>query len=198
VDALAAGCELQVAAEERHRAGRPRNLAAARAACACGKSASSSRTAWPRRLNGRAGDHLDLAGAVDADPHAAGAGRAADRVVHHPIRWSSHRFDSTGRRARPTGCSSTAFASRGDRLKSARRLVFNRSLEKEGKLGFGRWFLGAWGVGTYRKNDQVDVAWRSTGVRASLTRWTSARLTRPGLSVRSARIARVAGERLSV
>jgi hypothetical protein len=42
-------------------------------------------------------------------------------------------------------------------------LVFNRSLEKEGKLGFGRWFLGAWGVGTYRKNDQVDVAWEVDG-----------------------------------
>ena len=42
-------------------------------------------------------------------------------------------------------------------------LVFNRSLEKEGKLGFGRWFLGAWGVGTYRKNDQVDVAWEIDG-----------------------------------
>jgi len=22
-----------------------------------------------------------------------------------------------------------------------------------------RWFLGAWGVGTYRKDDSVDVAW---------------------------------------
>ena len=38
-------------------------------------------------------------------------------------------------------------------------LVFARSLEKEGKLGFGRWFLGAWGVGTYRTDDSVDVTW---------------------------------------
>jgi len=30
---------------------------------------------------------------------------------------------------------------------------------QEGKLGFWRWFWGAWGIGTYRKDDQVDVAW---------------------------------------
>ena len=42
-------------------------------------------------------------------------------------------------------------------------LVFDRSLVKEGKLGLGRWFLGAWGIGTYRKNDQVDVAWEFDG-----------------------------------
>ena len=29
--------------------------------------------------------------------------------------------------------------------------------------GSARWFLGAWGVGTYRKNDQVDVAWEVDG-----------------------------------
>ena len=34
---------------------------------------------------------------------------------------------------------------------------------KEGKLGLGRWFLGAWGIGTYRKNDTVDVAWEVDG-----------------------------------
>jgi hypothetical protein len=42
-------------------------------------------------------------------------------------------------------------------------LEFHRSLVKEGKLGFGRWFLGAWGIGTYGKNDQVDVAWEVEG-----------------------------------
>ena len=44
-----------------------------------------------------------------------------------------------------------------------RVLVFDRPLTKEGRLGFGRWFLGAWGIGTYRKNDQVDVAWEVNG-----------------------------------
>jgi hypothetical protein len=42
-------------------------------------------------------------------------------------------------------------------------LVFERELVQEGKLGFWRWFLGAWGVGTYRQNDQVDVAWEIDG-----------------------------------
>jgi hypothetical protein len=43
------------------------------------------------------------------------------------------------------------------------RLVFPKELVQEGKLGFWRWFLGAWGIGTYRRNDQVDVAWDSDG-----------------------------------
>jgi hypothetical protein len=42
-------------------------------------------------------------------------------------------------------------------------LLFDRPLVKEGRLGFWRWFLGAWGIGTYRKNDQVDVAWEARG-----------------------------------
>jgi hypothetical protein len=49
------------------------------------------------------------------------------------------------------------FERRGDTL------VFDRSLAKEGKLGFWRWFLGAWGIGTYRKDDQVDVAYEVDG-----------------------------------
>jgi len=43
------------------------------------------------------------------------------------------------------------------------KLVFSRPLAKEGRLGFWRWFWGAWGIGTYRKNDQVDVAWEVDG-----------------------------------
>jgi hypothetical protein len=42
-------------------------------------------------------------------------------------------------------------------------LVFERELVKEGKLGFWRWFLGAWGIGTYGRNDQVDVSWEVEG-----------------------------------
>lgn len=45
-----------------------------------------------------------------------------------------------------------------------RTLLFDRPLAKEGRLGFWRWFLGAWGVGTYRKDDQVDVAWEVGGM----------------------------------
>ena len=45
-------------------------------------------------------------------------------------------------------------------------LVFRRSLEREGRLGFWRWlsmFLGI--AGTYRKNDTVDVVYESGGRR---------------------------------
>jgi hypothetical protein len=45
-------------------------------------------------------------------------------------------------------------------------LVFNRSLAKEGRLGFWRWlslFLGV--AGTYRQNDTVDVIYERAGRR---------------------------------
>jgi len=42
-------------------------------------------------------------------------------------------------------------------------LEFDRPLAKEGRLGFWRWFLGAWGIGTYGRNDQVDVTWEADG-----------------------------------
>jgi hypothetical protein len=42
-------------------------------------------------------------------------------------------------------------------------LVFERSLAKEGRLGFWRWFMGAWGIGTYRQNDAVDVHYEAGG-----------------------------------
>jgi hypothetical protein len=44
------------------------------------------------------------------------------------------------------------------------RLVFNRSLAQEGKLGFWRWlsmFLGI--AGTYRKHETVDVQYEVDG-----------------------------------
>jgi len=46
---------------------------------------------------------------------------------------------------------------------SEHQLVFTKELVKEGNLGFWRWFLGAWGIGTYKRNDQVDVAWDADG-----------------------------------
>ena len=45
-------------------------------------------------------------------------------------------------------------------------LVFNRSLAREGQLGFWRWlsiFLGV--AGTYRQNDSVDVVYDVAGRR---------------------------------
>ncbi len=44
-----------------------------------------------------------------------------------------------------------------------RVLVFDRELRKEGRLGLWRWFLGAWGIGTYRQNDSVDVRYEAGG-----------------------------------
>src|SRR5213593_301546 len=48
-------------------------------------------------------------------------------------------------------------------------LVFERSLAREGRLGFWRWlslFLGV--AGTYRQNDSVDVVY-DTGGRRTVT-----------------------------
>ena len=49
----------------------------------------------------------------------------------------------------------------------AGRLLFERALAREGRLGFWRWlslFLGI--AGTYRQNDTVDVIYESGGRRA--------------------------------
>jgi hypothetical protein len=35
-------------------------------------------------------------------------------------------------------------------------LVFSKELRKD-RIAKWRWFLGAWGVGTYRQDDSVDV-----------------------------------------
>jgi len=42
-------------------------------------------------------------------------------------------------------------------------LIFDRPLAQEGRLGMWRWFLGAWGIGTYRKNDVIDVRYERDG-----------------------------------
>ena len=42
-------------------------------------------------------------------------------------------------------------------------LVFpERELRKD-KISGWRWFLGAWGVGTYRQNDSVDIRYELNG-----------------------------------
>jgi hypothetical protein len=51
-----------------------------------------------------------------------------------------------------------------DYERHGRELWFDRPLEKEGRLGLGRWtamFLGLFG--TYRKNDSVDVQYKLRG-----------------------------------
>jgi hypothetical protein len=45
-------------------------------------------------------------------------------------------------------------------------LVFERALKKD-KISKWRWFVGAWGVGTYRQDDSVDVRYeRADGTPA--------------------------------
>jgi hypothetical protein len=39
-------------------------------------------------------------------------------------------------------------------------LVFQRAMKKDRISGW-RWFLGAWGVGTYRQNDSVDIRYEA-------------------------------------
>jgi len=49
-------------------------------------------------------------------------------------------------------------------------LAFDRSLEKEGKLGFWRWTSMLLGIaGTYRKNDTVDVIYTRAGNKVVAT-----------------------------
>jgi len=51
----------------------------------------------------------------------------------------------------------------GDYYIDGHVLVFDRPLRKDHVSGW-RWFLGAWGVGTYRQNDTVDIRFESDGV----------------------------------
>ena len=43
-----------------------------------------------------------------------------------------------------------------------RRLLFARTLRRD-RISRWRWFLGAWGVGTYRQDDVVDVRYELAG-----------------------------------
>jgi hypothetical protein len=42
-------------------------------------------------------------------------------------------------------------------------LLFQRELVKQ-KLGLKAWLLGFWGIGTYKRNDEVDVRYERGGV----------------------------------
>jgi hypothetical protein len=46
-------------------------------------------------------------------------------------------------------------------------LVFGRELRKDRISGW-RWFLGAWGVGTYRQDDSVDVRYERADGRPAV------------------------------
>jgi hypothetical protein len=46
-----------------------------------------------------------------------------------------------------------------DYVVKGRALIWERELRKD-KVSGWRWFLGAWGVGTYRQDDSVDVRYQ--------------------------------------
>ncbi|MGI8921210.1 MAG: hypothetical protein ACR2HD_05990 [Solirubrobacteraceae bacterium] len=46
---------------------------------------------------------------------------------------------------------------------SRRALLFSRRLVKAERLGVGRWLIGAFGIGTYRQDDSVDVRYSVNG-----------------------------------
>ena len=45
---------------------------------------------------------------------------------------------------------------------TAGELVFDRELVRQ-KLSGWAWFLGFWGIGTYKRNDEVDVRYEVEG-----------------------------------
>jgi hypothetical protein len=53
-----------------------------------------------------------------------------------------------------------------DYVRRGQSIVFDRSLAREGKLGFWRWLSMLLGIaGSYRQNHNVDVAWQAGGER---------------------------------
>ena len=45
---------------------------------------------------------------------------------------------------------------------SGGELRFERELVRQ-KLGFWAWFIGFWGVGTYKRNDEIDIRYEVGG-----------------------------------
>ncbi len=44
-----------------------------------------------------------------------------------------------------------------------REILFQRELVKEGKVSGWRWLIGAFGIGTYKRNDEVDIRYSADG-----------------------------------
>jgi hypothetical protein len=44
----------------------------------------------------------------------------------------------------------------------SRKLIFERALRQDRVSGW-RWFLGAWGIGTYRQDDTIDIRYEADG-----------------------------------
>ena len=120
---------------------------------------------------------LDPVRLVDAHAHAARPVGAPDAVGDVAF-CTSHRDEGTlaagwsvgmwsfhAASSRRSRCSSTACCSRPgeDYEVDDGQLLFTRPLVQEGRLGFWRWFWGAWGIGTYKPNHTVDVRYERDG-----------------------------------
>jgi hypothetical protein len=55
-----------------------------------------------------------------------------------------------------------------DYVVDGRDLVFEGRTLRKDKVSGWRWFLGAWGVGTYRQNDSVDVRYTTRDGRPAV------------------------------
>ena len=68
---------------------------------------------------------------------------------------------ASGRRSRSTStaCARSSAPTTGSRAASC---VFERELVRQ-KLGPWAWFIGFWGIGTYKRNDEVDVRYEVDG-----------------------------------
>ena len=85
--------------------------------------------------------------------------------------------------ASPSRSTSTASArSAAPTTRSPARRSSSSSELRKDKISGWRWFLGAWGVGTYRQHDSVDVRYESAGQPGWRRGWRSSwwsRATRP-------------------
>jgi hypothetical protein len=115
--------------------------------------------------------HVDAVVRVDGHPDPAGTRRAADRVgdlhgesslggaaatIIRPMPRSVVRLPTDIRSPFEVYVNGVRQQLGEDYEVHEGALVFERELRKDRISGW-RWFLGAWGVGTYRQDDSVDV-----------------------------------------
>lgn len=113
-------------------------------------------------LGGAGGQHdLDARVRVHIDAHAPRTGGATDGVgdLGDDVPMMNQSKVRLPREVRPPYAvyiNGVAQQLGRDYEVRAGALVFERELRKD-KISGWRWLLGAWGVGTYRQNDSVDV-----------------------------------------
>jgi hypothetical protein len=111
-----------------------------------------SLTLTQRRVRIRPGDRLP----------ARAAARTYPRRVHNPLAMSKSRvrLPSDVREPYQVYLNGVPQQLGSDFSVREGALVFEQELRKD-KISGWRWLLGAWGVGTYRQNDSVDVRYEA-------------------------------------